>query len=148
MLTPVQVTSPTFAVLLMWIIEEERDPIRGNGKWDSCCNLQGVDANDFPILKLKDIIEQRMTIQFLRLTFTFYSGGPSYNLVLVAEGGWMDGLPNWQEDHPNFHTVKENTNILQCYHILLKKIKNLTCCPVWEPQDFNDLTLKIASVWM
>lgn len=47
---------------------------------------------------------------------------PAHNLGLcnVAEGGWMDGLPNSQEDHPNFHTVKTQKN----YNVIIYCLQN------------------------
>lgn len=41
----------TFAVLVQGIVEEARDPVGGNGKRYSCCDLQGVDADHLPVLK-------------------------------------------------------------------------------------------------
>lgn len=57
----------TFAVLLEWITEEVSDPVRGNGKWDSCSNLQGVDADHLPILKYQDRGKSKKTTHILTL---------------------------------------------------------------------------------
>ena len=50
MFKPSLVIIVTFAVLAEWITEEASNPVRGNGKWDSCGNLQGVDADYLAIL--------------------------------------------------------------------------------------------------
>lgn len=41
----------TFVMLTKGVVEEASDPVGGNGKWYSSCNLKSVDADHFSILK-------------------------------------------------------------------------------------------------
>lgn len=92
----------TFAVLVQWIIEEASDPVWGNGKWYSCCNFQGVDADYLSVLKLQTHSRLKAHLDFHILRWFFSKENNS--------------LPNLQAVLQNYHTVKKahiKTGILQ-----------------------------------
>lgn len=45
----------TLTVFVERVVEEAGDPVRGNGKGDSRCDLQGVDPNHLPVLKHSEL---------------------------------------------------------------------------------------------